>query len=179
MSLHAFEGRQPELPDDGQFWVADNATVLGNVRLGRDASIWFGAVLRGDNELIDIGARSNIQDLCMIHTDPGFPATIGEDCTIGHRAILHGCTIGANSLVGMGAILLNGASVGRNCIIGAGALVAENKVIADNSLVVGSPGRVVRTIDGEMAANLTRAAEGYAAKWKRYVSGFSPAVYDT
>ncbi len=173
MSLYGFDGHEPELPENGRYWIADNATLLGKVRLGTDASIWFGSVLRGDNELIDIGARSNIQDLSMIHTDPGYPATIGDDCTIGHRAILHGCTIGANSLVGMGAIILNGASVGRNCIVGAGALIAENKVIPDNSLVVGMPGKVIRKLDDEAAAQLTRSASIYVAKWKRYADSFS------
>lgn len=173
MTLYGFEGARPQLPDDGQYWIADNATVLGKVRLGAEASIWFGSVLRGDNELIDVGARSNIQDLCVIHTDPGYPATIGEDCTIGHRAILHGCTIGANSLVGMGAIILNGASIGRNCVVGAGALIAENKVIPDNSLVVGMPGKVIRTLDEASAEQLTRSAAIYVDKWKRYVSGLA------
>jgi carbonic anhydrase/acetyltransferase-like protein (isoleucine patch superfamily) len=172
MTLYDFEGHRPELPDDGQYWIADNATVLGKVRLGADASIWFGCVLRGDNELIDIGARSNIQDLCMIHTDPGYPATIGDDCTVGHRAILHGCTIGANSLVGMGAIILNGATIGRNCIVGAGALIAENKTIPDNSLVVGMPGKVIRTLDEASAEQLTRSAQIYVDKWKRYAESF-------
>jgi carbonic anhydrase/acetyltransferase-like protein (isoleucine patch superfamily) len=173
MTLYGFKGAQPELPDDGQYWIAGNATVLGKVRLGAESSIWFGSVLRGDNELIDIGARSNIQDLCLIHTDPGYPATIGKDCTIGHRAILHGCTIGANSLVGMGAIILNGATIGRNCVVGAGALIAENKVIPDNSLVVGMPGKVIRTLDEASAEQLTRSAAIYVDKWKRYVSGLA------
>jgi len=172
MTLCGFEGHQPELPDDGQYWIADNATVLGKVRLGAEASIWFGSVLRGDNELIDIGARSNIQDLSVIHTDPGYPATIGEDCTIGHRAILHGCTIGANSLVGMGAIILNGATIGRNCVVGAGALISENKTIPDNSLVVGMPGKVIRTLDEASAEQLTRSAAIYVDKWKRYAKTF-------
>ena len=178
MAVYRFEDWQPDLPTDGNFWIAENATVLGNVRLGQEASIWFGAVLRGDNEPIDLGARTNVQDLCMIHTDPGFPASIGEDCTIGHRAILHGCTIDSNTLIGMGAIILNGASVGRNCVIGAGALIAENKVIPDNSLVVGSPGRVVRSIDDTAAKQLTASAAVYVAKWKRYSGGLAriPAV---
>jgi len=168
MTIYGFDGHRPELPGDGQYWIADNATVLGKVRLGAEASIWFGAVLRGDNERITVGARSNIQDLCVIHTDPGFPASIGEDCTIGHRAILHGCTIGANSLVGMGAIILNGAKIGRNCIVGAGALIAENKQIADNSLVVGMPGKVIRTLDETAENMLTGSAAIYVDRWKKY-----------
>jgi carbonic anhydrase/acetyltransferase-like protein (isoleucine patch superfamily) len=137
--------------------------------------VWFGAVLRGDNEPITIGAGSNVQDLCMIHTDPGFPAVVGAGCTIGHRAILHGCTIGDNSLVGMGAIVLNGATVGRNCLVGAGALVPEKKRIPDNSLVVGAPGRVVRELDEEAVRDLGRAAAIYVANWKRYAAGLEPA----
>ncbi len=172
MTVYRFEGHRPSLPADGNCWIAENATVIGDVRFGEEASVWFGAVLRGDNEPIGLGARTNIQDLCMIHTDPGFPTDIGDDCTVGHRAILHGCTIGSNTLIGMGAIILNGASVGRNCVIGAGALIAENKTIPDNSLVVGAPGRIVRPIDDEAAAQLTASAAIYVSKWKRYAEGF-------
>lgn len=173
MAVHEFEGRRPELPESGHFWIAENATVIGEVRLGEEASIWFGAVLRGDNEPISIGPRTNIQDQCMIHTDPGFPAVVGDGCTVGHRAILHGCRVGSNTLIGMGAILLNGARVGHNCIIGAGALIPENKEIPDNSLVVGSPGRVIRSVDEEGARQVAGAAIVYVAKWKRYVAGLS------
>lgn len=176
MSLLALGDRRPELPDEGRFWIASNATVLGRVRLCEDASVWFGAVLRGDNELITIGERSNVQDLCVIHTDLGFPATIGSDCTIGHRAILHGCTIGDTSLVGMGAIILNGAVIGKNCLIGAGALVPEKRVIPDNSLVLGSPGKVARILDPEAAAMLGRSAANYVANWKRFAAGLKPVV---
>ena len=167
-------GLAPILPADSRYWIAPNAVVLGHVRLDEDASVWFGAVLRGDNELITVGARSNVQDLTVIHSDIGFPATIGADCTIGHRAIIHGCTIGDNSLIGMGAIVLNGAVVGRNCLIGAGALIPESKVIPDNSLVVGMPGRVVRELDETAIRGLTASAAGYVANWKRFAAGLRP-----
>ncbi|HSM42879.1 MAG TPA: gamma carbonic anhydrase family protein [Afifellaceae bacterium] len=172
MAVHRLGDDRPDLPDGGRYWIADNATVLGKVRLGAEASVWFGAVLRGDNEAIDIGPRTNIQDLCVIHTDPGFPATVGAGCTIGHRAILHGCTIGDNTLVGMGAIVMNGSTVGSNCVIGAGALIGEGKTIPDNSLVVGMPGKVIRTLDEASAAQVAEAADIYVRKWKRYVSDF-------
>lgn len=168
MPCYALGDAVPELPPGERYWIAPNATLIGQVRLEEFASVWFGAVLRGDNEPIVVGARSNIQDLCVLHTDPGFPLTIGPDCTIGHRAILHGCTIGPNSLVGMGAILLNGARVGRNCLVGAGALIAEGKDIPDNSLVLGAPGRVVRQLSEEDALRLSKAAAIYMAKWRRY-----------
>ncbi len=172
MAVHRLGDDRPDLPDGGEYWIADNATVLGKVRLGAEASVWFGAVLRGDNEAIDIGPRTNIQDLCVIHTDPGFPATVGAGCTIGHRAILHGCTIGDNTLVGMGAIVMNGSTVGSNCVIGAGALIGEGKTIPDNSLVVGMPGKVIRTLEAASAAQVAEAADIYVRKWKRYVSDF-------
>ena len=173
MALYEFENKRPVLPASEAYWIAENASVIGDVHLGEDASIWFGAVLRGDNELITIGARTNIQDQCMIHTDPGFPAWIGEGCTIGHQAILHGCRIGSNTLIGMGAILLNGSVIGRNCIIGAGALIPENKDIPDNSLVVGSPGRVIRSVDENGVEQLAGAATVYVEKSKRYRSGLA------
>ena len=164
-------GVSPQVPGEGRYWVAPSARVLGNVLLGDEASVWFGAVLRGDNEPIAIGPRSNIQDLAVVHTDWGFPATVGADCTIGHRAILHGCTIGENSLVGMGAIVLNGAVIGRNCLIGAGALIPERKAIPDNSLVVGMPGKVVRQLDEAAIAGLAQSAASYVANWKRFAAG--------
>ena len=169
--LLELEGVGPQVPADGRYWVAPDATVVGNVLLGDEASVWFAAVLRGDNEPINIGARSNVQDLSVIHTDWGFPATVGADCTIGHRAILHGCTIGDNSLVGMGAIVLNGAVIGRNCLIGAGALIPERKIIPDNSLVVGMPGKVVRELDEAAIRGLTLSAASYVANWKRFSAG--------
>ena len=168
MTVYGLDGVSPELPGTGQCWIAPTASVIGQVRLGEEASVWFGAVLRGDNEPIVVGERSNIQDLVVIHSDPGFPVTIGAGCTIGHRAILHGCTIGDNSLVGMGATILNGATIGRNCLIGAGALIGEGKTIADNCLVVGMPGKVVRTLGDDAVAMLREAADIYVARWKKY-----------
>lgn len=171
MPLYALDGAGPDLPGDGAFWVAPTAVLIGKVRLHPDASVWWGAVLRGDNEWIEIGERSNVQDGSVFHTDLGAPLTIGKDCTIGHKAILHGCTIGDNSLVGMGATVLNHARIGRNCIIGANALIAEGKEIPDNSLVVGMPGKVVRTLDEASAEALTASAAHYVANWKRYAAG--------
>jgi carbonic anhydrase/acetyltransferase-like protein (isoleucine patch superfamily) len=171
MTLYVLDGVSPELPGDDAHWVAPSADVIGRVRLLRDASIWFGAVLRGDNEWLTIGEGSNVQDGCVLHSDLGAPLTVGRDCTIGHKAILHGCVIGDNSLVGMGAIVLNHAVIGKNCLIGAGALIPERKVIPDNSLVVGSPGKVVRQLDDIAVAGLTKSAQGYVRNWKRFVVG--------
>lgn len=173
MTVYALEGVRPMLPASGQYWVAPNATVIGKVTLGEDVSIWFGAVLRGDNEPIALGGCTNIQEHVMIHTDPNFPCTVGPGCTIGHRAILHGCTLGANTLIGMGAIVLNGARVGDNCLIGAGALVAEGKEIPDNSLVMGMPAKIVREVTEDQIAIIKRAGASYVARWKRYKSGLA------
>ena len=145
--------------------------MIGNIIIGDDVGIWFRAVLRGDNEPITIGAGSNIQDGVMIHTDMGAPATIGRGCTIGHHAIIHGCTIGDNSLVGMSATVLNGARIGRNCLIGAHALIPERKEIPDNSLVMGAPAKVIRELDADAAAALEMSARHYVANWQRYASG--------
>ncbi|RVB41043.1 gamma carbonic anhydrase family protein, partial [Mesorhizobium sp. M7A.F.Ca.CA.001.06.1.1] len=135
MPLYAIDGTEPSFADADSNWIAPDATLIGDVRVGRNAGFWFGAVIRGDNEPIVIGADTNVQEHTVMHTDPGFPLTIGEGCTIGHRALLHGCTIGDNSLIGMGAIVLNGAKIGRNCLVGAGALVTEGKEFPDNSLI--------------------------------------------
>lgn len=175
MPVYYLDGVQPEFPEDDRYWVAPDASVIGRVRLDRDASVWFGAVLRGDNELIHIGERSNVQDGSVFHTDMGYPLTIGPDCTIGHKAILHGCTIKRNTLVGMGATILNGAVIGENCIVGANALIAEGKVIPDNSLVVGMPGKVIRQLDAAAAEGITKSAEGYVRNWQRFKAGLSPA----
>jgi carbonic anhydrase/acetyltransferase-like protein (isoleucine patch superfamily) len=175
MAIHALDGHAPELPAPGTFWIAPDAQVIGKIRLGVDVGIWFGAVLRGDNELIDIGASTNIQEHSMLHTDMGSPLTIGRGCTIGHRAILHGCTIGENSLIGMGAIVLNGAVIGNNCLVGAGALVTEGKVFPDNSLIIGSPAKAARTLDDEAARRIALSAEGYVRNWKRFAAGLTPA----
>ncbi|WOJ88684.1 gamma carbonic anhydrase family protein [Methylocapsa polymorpha] len=171
MPLYALDGIAPVLPEADRFWIAPNAQVIGKVRLEMDVSIWFGSVLRGDNEEIFVGARSNIQDGSLLHTDMGFPLTIGADCTIGHRAILHGCTIAENSLIGMGATILNGASIGRNCLVGANALVTEGKLFPDNSLIVGSPARLVRTLDEAAALRLRESAAHYVANWRRFAKG--------
>lgn len=168
MPLYSLGNLTPKTPEDENFWVAPDAHVIGQVTIGPDVGIWFGAVLRGDNEPITVGAGSNIQEGVMVHTDPGCPVSIGKDCTIGHHAIIHGCTIGDNSLIGMGATVLNGAKIGRNCLVGANALVTEGKEFPDNSLIVGSPARVVRTLDGDAAKGLTTSAENYVANWKRF-----------
>ena len=168
MPLYAIGQLEPKLPAPDRCWIAPNATVIGEVEIGEDVGIWFGSVLRGDNEPIVVGAGSNIQEGVMIHTDPRYPVTIGENCTIGHHAIIHGCVIGDNSLIGMGATVLNGAKIGNNCLVGANALVTEGKVFPDNSLIVGSPARVVRTLDEEQIAGLRKSAEGYVRNWKRF-----------
>ena len=170
MSRFALAGVSPILRA-GFCFIAESAAVVGNVAIGDDVGIWFGAVIRGDNERIRIGARTNIQDLCVLHSDPGFALTIGENCTIGHRAILHGCTIGDGTLVGMGATILNGATVGENCLIGAGALVTEGKQIPAGSLVIGAPGRVARSLDEQEVARLLRSADHYVANARRFSAG--------
>jgi len=167
--IYALDDLTPEL-DEGA-WVAPDANVIGRVRLGAGASVWFGATLRGDNEWITVGAGSNIQESSVLHTDMGYPLTIGRDCTIGHNVILHGCTIGDESLIGMGATVLNGAKIGRNCLIGAGALITEGKEISDGSLVMGSPGRVVRELDAQAIDKLRRSAQGYQANARRFAKG--------
>jgi carbonic anhydrase/acetyltransferase-like protein (isoleucine patch superfamily) len=171
MAIFELDGEAPELPPDGQYWSADNATVIGRVRLKSDASIWFGSVLRGDNEWIELGERSQIQDNATLHTDPGFPISIGDNCVIGHNVVLHGCTIAPNSLIGMGAIVLNGARIGRNCLVGAGAVVTEGKVFADHSLIVGTPARAVRTIDEAAVQAIARGADIYVRRWQQYAKG--------
>jgi carbonic anhydrase/acetyltransferase-like protein (isoleucine patch superfamily) len=164
--IYALGADKPDLARDA--WVAPSAQVMGMVTLNTLASVWFGAVLRGDNEMITVGAGSNVQENSVLHTDMGFPLTIGADCTIGHKAMLHGCTIGDNSLIGMGAIVLNGAVIGKNCLIGAGALVTEGKVIPDGSLVMGAPAKVVRDLDAAAIAKLTLSAKNYAENAARF-----------
>jgi carbonic anhydrase/acetyltransferase-like protein (isoleucine patch superfamily) len=171
MAIFELDGEAPELPADGRYWIADSAVVIGRVRLKSDASVWFNAVLRGDNEWIELGERSQIQDNAMLHTDPGFPLTIGENCVIGHNVVLHGCRIAANSLIGMGAVVLNGAKIGRNCLVGAGAVVTEGKEFADNSLIVGSPARVVRALDEKAARAIADGADIYVRRWQQYAKG--------
>jgi carbonic anhydrase/acetyltransferase-like protein (isoleucine patch superfamily) len=151
-----------------EFWIAPSAVVIGKVRLERDASVWWGVVLRGDNELITVGERSNVQDGCVLHTDPGFPLTIGANVTVGHLAMLHGCTIGDNSLIGIGAVVLNGARIGKNCMVGAKALIPEGKEIPDNSLVIGMPAKVVREVGPDHVARIKESAAYYVQNWRRY-----------
>lgn len=175
MPVYALDGVAPTLPAEGHYWIAPDASLIGKVILGEDVGIWFGSVLRGDNEPITIGARTNIQELSVLHTDMGFPLTVAEGCTIGHRAILHSCTVGENSLVGMGAVVLNGARIGRDCLIGAHALVPEGKEIPDGALALGMPAKVVRMLTPEEIERNRRSAEGYVRNWRRFVVGLSSA----
>jgi carbonic anhydrase/acetyltransferase-like protein (isoleucine patch superfamily) len=166
MPIHSLDNGAPEFPEAAEFWIALTAVLVGQVRLKRDASIWFGAVLRAEDDVIEIGERSNVQDNCVLHVEEGFPLTIGDDCTIGHKAMLHGCTIGSNTLIGMCATVLDGACIGNNCLVGANALITGNTVIPDNSLVMGSPGKVVRQIDearGSFSHPSSRAVHGALA----------------
>jgi len=174
MPVYALGGLTPDLPAPGTYWIAPDAHVIGQVSLGLDVGIWFGAVLRGDNEPIVVGAATNIQEGAMLHTDPGFPVTIGEGCTIGHHAIVHGCTIGDNSLIGMGATVLNGARIGNNCLVGANALITEGKEFPDNSLIIGAPARVIRTLDEAALEGLRRSAEKYVGNWQRFARDLRP-----
>jgi carbonic anhydrase/acetyltransferase-like protein (isoleucine patch superfamily) len=167
--IYELDGIAPEIGED--CWIAPDANVIGRVVLEEGASVWFGCTIRGDNEEIRIGAGSNVQENCVFHTDPGCPLTIGANCTIGHKAMLHGCTIGEGSLIGMGATVLNGAKIGRGCLIGAGALVTENKVISDFSLVMGAPGKVVRELDEAARAGLLASAEHYRQNMRRFRAG--------
>jgi carbonic anhydrase/acetyltransferase-like protein (isoleucine patch superfamily) len=169
MAIYELDGERPDLAE--RHWIAESASVIGRVRLKSDASVWFGSVLRGDNEWIEVGERSQIQDNATLHTDPGFPIVIGADCVIGHNVILHGCRVADNSLIGMGAILLNGARIGRNSLVGAGALVTEGKEFPDHSLIVGAPARVVRTLDEKAAQMIAQAADIYVKRWQRYAKG--------
>ncbi len=173
MTVLTLDGVTPDLPGSGEHWIAPNAVLIGKVRLERDASVWFSAVLRGDNELIHIGEASNIQDGCVLHTDMGYPLTIGAGCTIGHTAMLHGCTIGDNSLIGMGAMVLNGARIGRNCLIGARALITEGKEIPDGSLVMGAPGKVIRQLDAAAIKGLRKSALHYQQNMRRFRAGLT------
>ncbi len=169
--IYALDGIAPELHADS--WVAPDANLIGKVTLGQGASVWFGATLRGDNERIVIGTGSNVQENCVLHTDMGYPLTIGAQCTIGHKAMLHGCIIGDGTLIGMGATVLNGARIGAGCLIGAGALIAEGKDIPDGSLVIGAPGRVMRVLDADASARLLQSAQGYQTNMRRFRAGLS------
>ena len=163
-----YDLKDKKLKNLGENWVAPNATIIGDVTLEKNSSIWFNAVLRGDIENIYIGEGSNIQDGSVLHTDPGFPLKVGKDVTVGHLVMLHGCTIGDNSLIGIGAVILNNAKIGKNCIIGAKTLIAENKEIPDDSLVVGSPGRVLRKVTEEEKKAVLENTKHYQDNWKKY-----------
>jgi carbonic anhydrase/acetyltransferase-like protein (isoleucine patch superfamily) len=167
--IYALDGIAPLI--DPTAWVAPDANLIGRVVLEAQASVWFGATLRGDNEEIRVGAGSNVQESCVLHTDMGYPLEIGANCTIGHKAMLHGCSIGEGSLIGMGATILNGAKIGKGCLIGACALVTEGKEIPDGSLVMGAPGKVVRLLDAEAQARLLLSASGYRANARRFAAG--------
>jgi carbonic anhydrase/acetyltransferase-like protein (isoleucine patch superfamily) len=174
MALYEFGGHKVVTPGEGRYFVAENATVLGRVVLGEDVSVWFNAVIRGDNEPIVVGARSSIQEGCVLHTDPGFPLTIGEEATIGHGCVLHGCTLGRRVLIGIGAIVLNGARIGDGTIIGAGALIPEGREIPADSVVLGSPGKVARPVSDADRERVAWGVDDYVQRWKRYVRGLKP-----
>ncbi|MCX7646583.1 MAG: gamma carbonic anhydrase family protein [Rhodobacteraceae bacterium] len=171
MTVYALGDLVPELAPDA--WVAPDANVIGRVILGAGASVWFGATLRGDNEPITVGEGTNLQENCVLHTDMGYPLSLGRDCTIGHKAMLHGCTVGDESLIGMGATVLNGARIGRNCLIGAGALVTEGKEIPDGSLVIGAPGMVRRALTPDEIARLRDSARHYRERARRFAATLS------
>jgi len=173
MTVYALGAHSPQLPEVGDYWIAPTAAVIGRVVLKKDASVWYGATLRGDNDPIIIGVGSNIQDNSVIHTDDGEPVTVGDNVTVGHNVILHSCTIGDGSLIGMGAILLSRCVIGKNCLVGAGALVTEDKVFPDNSLIVGSPARVIRTLTEAEIAKMQRGAPGYVANWRRHAANIA------
>jgi carbonic anhydrase/acetyltransferase-like protein (isoleucine patch superfamily) len=174
MALYELDGHRVAVPPSGRYWVADNAVLVGQVTIEEDASVWFNTVARGDNEPIVIGARANVQDGCVLHTDPGFPLVIGAEATIGHMVMLHGCTIGAGALIGIGAIVLNGARIGSECLIGAGALIPEGKEIPPRSVVLGSPGKVVRQVTEQDLERMRWGVQLYLDRWKTYASGLRP-----
>ncbi|MEO1091607.1 MAG: gamma carbonic anhydrase family protein [Pseudomonadota bacterium] len=170
--LYALDGITPEV--DPTAWVAPTAVLVGKVRVMAGATVWFGAVIRGDNEWITIGPGSNVQEGCVMHTDPGYPLTIERDVTVGHLAMLHGCTVGAGSLIGIAAVVLNGAVIGERCLVGSKALIAENKTIPDDSLVMGAPGKVVRQVTAEQSARVVAGAQRYVARGEQYRGGLEP-----
>lgn len=172
MTLYALGALEPQIAADS--WIAPDANLIGQVVIEEGASVWFCSTIRADHEEIRVGAGSNVQENVVMHVDAGFPLTIGKDCTIGHKAMLHGCTIGENSLIGMGATVLNGAKIGRNCLIGAGALITEGKEIPDNSLVMGAPGKIIRTLDAAAEEKLRQSALGYQSNMRRYRDELRP-----
>src|ERR1700751_3874463 len=171
MAIYELDGQAPDLPADGDYFIAETATVIGKVRLRKGATVWFGAVLRGDNEWIEIGEGANIQDNSTCHTDLGFPLTVGKNCTVGNNVILHGCTLEDGSLVGMGSIVMNGARVRRGSIVGAGAVITEGKEFPEHSLIIGSPARVIRTLDAAQVARMGSAAKFYRLNGPRFKNG--------
>jgi carbonic anhydrase/acetyltransferase-like protein (isoleucine patch superfamily) len=171
MAIYELDGQAPDLPESGNYFIADTATVIGKVRLLEGASVWFGAVLRGDNEWIEIGEGSNVQDNSTCHTDRGFPLTIGKNCTVGHNVILHGCTVEDGALVGMGSIVMNGARIRRDSIVGAGSVITEGKEFAERSLIIGAPARVIRTLEPAQVTAMGGAAKAYVGNGSRYKKG--------
>lgn len=168
MAIYEIDGKRPTLPESGDYWVAENAQVMGNVVLRENASVWYGAVVRGDNDPIIVGENSNIQDGSVLHTDVGCPLTIGKDVTVGHMVMLHGCTIGDETLIGIGSTILNNAKIGKNCIIGAHALIPEGKEIPDNSLVMGAPGKIIKDVSELQIQVIKGSALHYVENWKRH-----------
>ncbi|KFB10050.1 gamma carbonic anhydrase family protein [Nitratireductor basaltis] len=175
MPIYEIDGKTPQFIERETNFIAQSAELIGNIEIGRDVSIWFGSTIRGDNEPIRIGAATNVQEHVVMHTDPGFPLEIGEGCTIGHRALLHGCKLGSNVLVGMGAIILNGADIPENCLVGAGALITEGKTFEPNSLIVGSPAKTVRSLDQAAIDGLRLSAKHYVANGRRFLKGLREA----
>ena len=168
MPLYKLNDKEPILPDDGKYWVAPDANVIGDVLMKKNSSVWFSSTLRGDCERITLGENSNVQDGSVLHTDISFPLNIGKDVTVGHQVMLHGCEIGDNSLIGIGAVVLNGAKIGKNCLIGSKTLIGEKKEIPDNSMVIGIPGKVIKTIDSDMEIFLKASADHYCENWKNF-----------
>jgi carbonic anhydrase/acetyltransferase-like protein (isoleucine patch superfamily) len=173
MTIYALTDKKPQLPPEGEYWVAPDATVIGDVILRPGASVWFGAVVRGDNDPITIGRDTNIQDGSVLHSDPGEPLTIGDRVTVGHMVMLHSCEIGDNTLIGIGSVVLGRARIGKNCLIGANTLITEGKVIPDGSLVMGQPGKVVRMLEPDQIEALKASAAHYVQNWQRYATGLT------
>ena len=174
MTIYSLADKKPQLPPEGEYWIAANAVVVGDVILKSGASVWFGATVRADNETMIIGENTNIQDGSVLHSDPGEPLIIGDNVTVGHMAMLHSCEIGDNTLIGIGAVVLNGAVIGKNCLIGANALITEGKVIPDGSMVVGQPGKVVKELNEGQIAALEMSAQHYVQNWKRFAAELKP-----
>ncbi|MGJ4950641.1 gamma carbonic anhydrase family protein [Bradyrhizobium sp. HKCCYLS20291] len=171
MAIYELDGQAPELPADGNYYIAENATVIGRVKLAKQVTVWFGAVIRGDNDWIEIGEASNIQDNSTCHVDPGFPLRVGRNVTVGHNVILHGCTVEDDALIGMGSIVMNGAHIRRGSVVGAGAIITEGKDFPEYSLIIGAPARVVRTLEPSQVERMGIAAQAYVAKGPRYTKG--------